>query len=127
MAANCSSCNSGVILGRQRINQHAAPLPGPPPANRRRVTYNLGHGNYATNEEVAKKELLERDFSNIAEFETVQQSEFWNGMLGATFLPPVLISKIPKIVDPDDYLHFHSIKYSGICAAEHIKVLKKDG
>ena len=86
-AASCVCCG---ILGCQIMNQHLAPIAGLPPAQRKLVTYYMGHGNTTTDEAVAKNTLLERDFKEIADLESIIQSEFQHGMIGAKFVPGVL-------------------------------------
>ena len=66
----------------------------------------MGHGNTTTDEAVAKNTLLERDFKEIADLESISQSEFRHGMIGAKFLPGVFISKIPRVVEPAGSLGF---------------------
>ena len=89
MAAATCVCRGK--LGCQILNQHVAPLAVPPPVQRRVITYNMGHGQTTTDENVAKKALLERDFKEIADLESMSQSEFRHGMIGAKFLPRVYI------------------------------------
>ena len=119
--AGCACCG---ILGRQTFNQHTAILAGPPLVKRRLITYNMGHGQTTTDENVAKKALLERDFKEIAHLESISQSEFRHGMIGAKFLPGVFISKIPRVVEPSAYNHHHKTKKSNIGQDEHEKNLQ---
>ena len=119
--ASCVCCG---ILGCQIMNQQMAPVAGPPPAQRRIVTYNMGHGNTTTDENVAKKALLERDFKQIADLESISQSEFRHGMIGAKFLPGVFISKIPRVAEPSAYKYHHQTKKSNIGQDEHEKNLQ---
>ena len=119
--AGCICCG---ILGCQNFNQHTALLAGPPPAQRRLITYNMGHGQTTTDENVAKKVLLERDFKEIADLESISQSEFQHGMIGAKFLPGVFISKIPRVAEPRAYDHHHKTKKSNIDHDEHKKNLQ---
>ena len=114
-----ASCDCCGILGCQIMNQQMAPIAGPPPAQRRIVTYNLGHGNTTTDENVAKNALLERDFKDIADLESIMQSEFQHGMIGAKFVPEVFISKIPRVAEPGDYEHQYNTKKSQINPDEH--------
>ena len=99
-AVSCVCCG---ILGCQIMNQQMAPVAGPPPAQKRIVTYNLGHGQTTTDENVAKNALLERDFKDIADLKSITQNEFQHGVIGAKFLPEVFISKIPRVAEPLDY------------------------
>ena len=114
-----ASCDCCGILGCQIMNQQMAPVAGPPPAQRRIVTYNMGHGNTTTDENVAKNTLLEREFKDIADLKSITQSEFQHGVIGAKFLPEVFISKIPKVSEPGDYEHQYNTKKSQINPAEH--------
>ena len=50
--ASCVCCG---ILGCQIINQQLAPLARQTPAQRRIVTYNMGHGQTTNDEAVARK------------------------------------------------------------------------
>ena len=121
------SCDCCGILGTQIINQHVAPvvapLAGPLSVQKRLVTYNMGHGNTTTDENVAKKALLERDFKKIADLESISQSEFLHGMIGSNFLPGVFISKIPRVAEPSDYVNQHRTKISQIYPDEHVRNL----
>ena len=118
-AEECVSCGK---VGTQKLNQHVAS--GPPPVQKQSVTYNMGHGNTTTDENVAKKALLERDFKEIADLESISQSKFQHGMIGAKFLPCIFISKIPRVVEPAAYDHQHKVKKSKIDPKEHAKNLK---
>ena len=120
-AARCVCCG---ILGCQIFNQHVAALPRPPMAQRRLVTYNMGHGQTTTDENVAKNALLQRDFPEIADLSSISQSEFQPGMIGAKFLPAVFISKIPRVADPSDYEQQYHTKFSQIDPDEHAKNIK---
>ena len=71
--ATCVCCG---ILGRKIMNPHVAPIAGRPPAQRKLVTYYMGHGNTTTDEAVAKNVLLQRDFKEIANLESIIQSEY---------------------------------------------------
>ena len=112
--ANCDCCNTVGIFD---LNQ--SQLAGPPLPQRQRKVYNLGNGNTTPDENVAKKTLLERDYKEIADFETIQQSDYMPGMIGAKFLPSVLVTKIPKVAEPLDYDQQYQAKSSLISAAEH--------
>ena len=119
--ATCVCCG---ILGRKIMNPHVAPIAGPPPVQRQLVTYNMGHGNTTTDEAVAKNTLLERDFKEIADLESIIQSEFQHGMIGAKFVPGVFISKIPRVSEPSDYEHQHKTKKSQINPDEHARNIR---
>ena len=120
-AATCVCCGK---LGCQILNQHVAPLAVPPPVQRRVITYNMGHGQTTTDENVAKNTLIQRDFKQIADLESITQSEFQHGMIGAKFLPGVFISKIPRVAEPADYAHQHNTKKSKIDPDEHARNLR---
>ena len=83
----------------------------------------MGNGNTTPDENVAKKALLERDYKEIADFETIQQSDYMPGMIGAKFLPSVLVTKIPKVAEPLEYDQQYQAKPSQIGAQEHAKNL----
>ena len=120
-ALSCVCCG---ILGTEVMNQYLAPLAGPPSVQRRLITYNMGHGNITTDENVAKKALLERDFKKIADLESITRSEFQHGMIGAKFVPGVFISKIPRVSEPSDYEHQHKTKKSQIYPDEHARNIR---
>ena len=108
--AGCLFCNK---IGIFTLN---IALPGPPHAQKRRitsVTYNLGHGQTTTDAEVAKQKLLERDYPEIVDFKNVTQSDFKHGEMGAKFIPPVFVTKIPKVAEPLLYTAFVSLIKSG--------------
>ena len=62
-----ASCDCCGILGCHIMKQHKAPIAGPLLAQRRIVTYNMGHGQTTTDENVAKNILLEREFKEIVQ------------------------------------------------------------
>ena len=75
---------------------------------------NLGNGQTTTNEDDAKRALLSRDYPEIANYETIQQNEFRHGRMGAIFIPPVFITKIPNVAEPQDYVLKYANKDSNI-------------
>ena len=82
---------------------------------------NLGNGQTTTNEDDAKRALLSRDYPEIANYETIQQNEFRHGSMGAIFIPPVFITKIPNVAEPQDYVSKYANKASSISRKEHDK------
>ena len=82
---------------------------------------NLGNGQTTTNEDDAKRALLSRDYPEIANYETIQQNEFRHGSMGAIFIPPVFITKIPNVAEPQDYVSKYANKASNISRKEHDK------
>ena len=101
-------------MGIYDLKQNPAQLAGPPPSQRQRRVYNLGNGNTTPDENVAKKALLERDYKEIADFETIQQNDYKPGLIGAKFLPSVLVTKIPKVAEPLEYDQQYQAKPSQI-------------
>ena len=116
--ANCDCCNTVGIFD---LNQ--SQLAGPPLPQRQRKVYNLGNGNTTPDENVAKKALLVRDYKEIADFETIQQSDYIPGMIGTKFLPSVWVTKIPKVAQPLDYDQQYQANPSQIEAKQHVKNL----
>jgi len=120
-APRCVCCGK---VGTKIINHHMAPLAGPPPIQRRLITYNMGHGQTTTDENVAKNTLLVRDFKPIFDLKSITQNEFQHGLIGAKFLPGVFISKIPRVAEPADYEHKYKTKKLRIDPDEHAKNLE---
>ena len=118
MAGCCST------LGCHRLNQNIASLSVPPPNQKRLVVYNLGNGQTTTNADDAKRSLLERDFKEFTEFENIEQNDYIHGLIGAKFLPPVFVTKIPKVSEPLDYEILYHQKMSDITKEEHSKYLQ---
>ena len=59
----------------------------------------LGNGIKEKDPKVAATKLLNRDYKDVANL----NENYFNGKLGAKFLPPVYFSDIPHIINPDVY------------------------
>ena len=59
----------------------------------------LGNGIKEKDPKEAAAKLLNRDHKDVANL----NENYFNGKLGAKFLPPIYFSDIPHIINPDDY------------------------
>ena len=59
----------------------------------------LGNGIKESDPKEAAKQLLNRDHKDVANL----NENYFNGKLGAKFLPPMYFSKLPNIVDSKGY------------------------
>ena len=59
----------------------------------------LGNGVEESDPIEASKKLLFRDHKDVAAL----NNNYYDGKLGAKFLPPMYFSEIPKIIDPKEY------------------------
>ena len=79
-----------------------------PPSKKKKLKHNffLGNGIKEKDPKEAANKLLHRDHKDVAGLSI----DYYNGKLGAKFLPPSFCSNIPHVVNPDAYEKQRNLK-----------------